>query len=299
MSVPVLNMIIASADPGSDSKSIALTENFKKTILSRQAYHVGQHFFVSDVESIKSILTEYSIDVVVCLSNLTKQGVGAGTLRQWRELSPYTRFVLIMPRYAINGKKPSILFNNKFYDGVFMSQNSIELETVIAQGRSAQEAKEYYQVQENDDANIIPASVQENRVPKELTEETDVQKKSIHPEISRQEAVAEEKQKPFMQVHEPQYYESYELPVTQNVEDERYVEEVHTIPYAPKNLTVVDVTKTQSNGLMAGRVGQVEAAILYVLDEDTAIIKITRNASITLSNEVFQGAVVSIPYVKG
>lgn len=101
------------------------------------------------VEEIDAVLEKGMYDILICLDLLGDRSIAYGSIKEWKKNDNLKRIILVVKNEKKSSLKLGRLYQNSYYDAVFMKHLSdSELMTeLILYGRTEEEAIAYYQIE--------------------------------------------------------------------------------------------------------------------------------------------------------
>ena len=167
-------------------------ENVKKTYEEKLMHNgrsdlaIGRVDFVSTRAEVDTYLSKGLYDVFLCTDRLSgdKEGIGIGTIRQWKEKYPNVHtYLLLEPKRDKESKK---LFNtgklaNLYLEGYYVAlfvneilSNEEEFFHVLMEGRTKEEAYRYYELNDEIVGRILETKIRKKPEPVDVPSIKDV-----------------------------------------------------------------------------------------------------------------------------
>ena len=229
----IANVLIAIAgqDIGMSQEAAArykkTIDNVKKTYRDKLLHSgrddigIGRVDFVSTRAEVDTYLSKGLYDIFLCTDRLTgeKEGIGIGTIRQWSEKFPNVHtFLLLEPKRdketnrLMNSGKLANLYLEGYYVALFVNEivaNEEEFYHVLVNGRTKDEAYQYYELNDEIVGRILENKIRKKPVDissmKESAEYTDIQEENTYQENLFEEASQNDEEIASMEEDIPEY----------------------------------------------------------------------------------------------
>ena len=274
----VYNVLIAG-DYGTNDEVSSYIDNIHSLYRKTNKFEIGEFRIVTSAEEVGEVLNREEFDILICFDRIKAVSIGGGTMARWRENNKNLRIMLIMSKAARDGDeekgiakstKPKILYDKGFYDCFFAGTfKSPELLSVTVNGRSKEDAREYYHLPED---------------------ETAAPSVSIPSLFADDEEEVEEVAKVVEEVTE-------EAPRAIAADELTLGEQESSFFVGNTKLDAEEFEYLKSQALSAVRGNFVEAELVYICSADTAVVRL-KDGAVNLFDEQFDGVKVLIPCVQ-
>ncbi len=209
-------MLLAADDTRSGKKFIDL---MSKEITEQTNPQFDNMFIAKSIADTEYAMSNENVDALVILevfSEIVPSGeknvrkeierVGRGTIQKWMGMYPDKKIILLLEDGKAGTKKTQALYDIGYYDALFYKDSKFSnILSLIAKGRTADEAREYYEVHRTEQTEIKqvePVAEKVVQVPTEVkaVAEPVVTEQSLMVENAASEVAAEAEQESKMDV---------------------------------------------------------------------------------------------------
>lgn len=149
MEEKIVNIVVGINAPGQEEE---FSNGLIHALESVGAIRVGDIVTVDNVADMDAAVDSGHYDVAICYETLNDKPIGSGSVRRWSSNRPDLVIVLILLDNRYGGSKALKLYDQEYYDALFLKDfsNAELLNDIILNSRSEEEAFEYYGISRND-----------------------------------------------------------------------------------------------------------------------------------------------------
>ena len=132
-----------------DSNGSYIANSFVQYLKSSQRISAVEPIRVCNTKQQLDNEISKGCDLVICIEKMGDDAIGKGSVEEWLRIEPRLRVIVIVGDNRVGGAKLKSLYSINYYNAIYMKDCAFgNVEQLILNGRTAEDAASYYGIEE-------------------------------------------------------------------------------------------------------------------------------------------------------